>query len=62
MASASMSGYPVTFDVDYPEGLNRLTTLLRLIWAIPTLLGITLVTFLLMVLSPGIGSARHHAR
>lgn len=27
--------YPVRFDVDYPESLDRLKTLLRLIWIIP---------------------------
>ncbi len=29
--------YPIRFAVDYPESLNRLTTLLRLIWALPLL-------------------------
>lgn len=29
--------YPIRFDVDYPESLNRRTTLLRLIWALPLL-------------------------
>ena len=38
MASASMNEYPVRFDVEYPEELNRLTTLLRPIWALPILL------------------------
>jgi hypothetical protein len=28
-------GYPLTFNVDYPEKLDRLTTFLRLIWIIP---------------------------
>ena len=36
------SGYPVRFDVDYPEdGLDRLSTAFRLIWVIP----ITIVLF-----------------
>jgi Domain of unknown function (DUF4389) len=35
MASSIPDSYPVRFDVDYPESLNRLTTLLRLIWLIP---------------------------
>lgn len=30
--------YPARLDVDYPDRLNQLTTLLRLIWAIPILL------------------------
>ena len=30
------AGYPVRFDVDYPEeGLDRLSTAFRLIWVIP---------------------------
>ncbi len=37
VASLDAPDYPVRFDVDYPERLNRLTTLLRLIWAIPVL-------------------------
>ena len=32
---ADTSSYATRFDVDYPERLDRLTTLLRLIWAIP---------------------------
>jgi len=37
--------YAARFDVDYPEGqLNRLTTLLRLLWAIPILIILGLLT------------------
>lgn len=32
------SSYAARFDIDYPERLDRLTTLLRLIWAIPILI------------------------
>ena len=32
---ADSSDYPARFDVDYPAQRDRLTTLLRLIWAIP---------------------------
>lgn len=38
MATQATASYPVTFDVEYPERLSRLTTLLRLIWAIPILI------------------------
>jgi hypothetical protein len=29
--------YPARLDIDYPEGLDRFTTLLRLIWIVPIL-------------------------
>jgi hypothetical protein len=35
MAVEAAAPYPVRFDVDYPEQLDRLTTLLRLIWVLP---------------------------
>ncbi len=35
--------YPARLDIDYPERLDRLTTLLRLIWAIPILVIIGLI-------------------
>ena len=35
---ADTSSYAARFDVAYPEKLDRLTTLLRLIWAIPILI------------------------
>lgn len=34
-SNAGLSDYPVQFDVDYPERLNRLTTALRVFWIIP---------------------------
>jgi hypothetical protein len=36
--------YPATFDIDYPEKLNRLTSFFRIIWSLPAL-------FILFVLS-----------
>ncbi|HUG32818.1 MAG TPA: DUF4389 domain-containing protein [Acidimicrobiia bacterium] len=44
MTSASHYDYPARLDVDYPEGLDRLTTFLRLIWAIPILVILSLLT------------------
>lgn len=32
------SGYPARLEIDYPEHLDRLTTAFRLIWAIPILI------------------------
>jgi len=36
--------YPARLDVDYPTKLDRLTTFFRLIWAIPILIILTLIT------------------
>ena len=36
--------YPARLDVDYPEKLDRLTTFFRLIWALPILVILTLIT------------------
>ncbi len=36
--------YPAHLDVDYPDRLDRLTTLFRLIWAIPILIIVGLLT------------------
>lgn len=36
--------YAARLDVDYPEELNRLTTLLRVIWIIPILILLALLT------------------
>ncbi len=41
---ADTSSYAARFDVDYPEQLDRLTTLLRLIWGIPILIILGLLT------------------
>jgi hypothetical protein len=42
VATTAPTAYPLQYDVDYPEQLNRLTTLLRLFWLIP--IGIVYVT------------------
>jgi hypothetical protein len=47
--------YPVSFDVDYPEKLDRFTTFVRIIWAIPALAILTILT------SSGSGSFMHTA-
>jgi hypothetical protein len=39
-----LAPYPARLDIDYPEHLDRLTTLLRIIWAIPILIILSLVT------------------
>jgi len=36
--------YPARLEIDYPEQLDRFTTLLRLIWAIPIVLVLALIT------------------
>jgi hypothetical protein len=36
--------YPARLRVDYPERLDRLTTLLRILWAIPILVILSLIT------------------
>jgi hypothetical protein len=36
--------YPARIEIDYPEKLDRVTTLLRLLWAIPILIIIALLT------------------
>ena len=38
MAAAQTSTeYPARLEIDYPERLSRLTTLVRVIWVLPTL-------------------------
>lgn len=37
-------GYPARLDIDYAEGLDRLSTFFRLIWAIPILIVLALLT------------------
>ena len=47
MASAStqpLAPYPARLDIDYPQQLDRLTTLLRIVWAIPILIILGLIT------------------
>jgi Domain of unknown function (DUF4389) len=41
---AQATSYPARFDVDYPGQMDRLTTLLRLIWAIPILIVLALLS------------------
>lgn len=36
--------YPARLDIDYPDRLDRLTTFFRLIWVIPILIILTLIT------------------
>lgn len=36
--------YPARLDIDYPEELDRLTTFFRIIWVIPILIILSLVT------------------
>jgi hypothetical protein len=36
--------YPARLDIDYPDRLDRLTTFFRIIWVIPILIILTLVT------------------
>ena len=36
--------YPLRLDIDYPEKLNRGTTLLRLIWIIPIMIILGLIS------------------
>ena len=41
---ASLEPYPARLDIDYPEKLDRLTTFFRLIWAIPVLIILSLLS------------------
>lgn len=40
----SDSNYPATLQIDYPKKLDRLTTLLRILWVIPILIILSLVS------------------
>lgn len=42
--TAQPESYAARLEIDYPEQLNRLTTLLRVIWIFPILLILTLVS------------------
>lgn len=44
MTATANAQYPARLDVDYPDRLDRLTTLLRPIWAIPILVILALLT------------------
>lgn len=41
---ASTPAYPVRFHVDYPERLDRLTTAFRLLWLVPILVVIAVIS------------------
>ncbi|MDL2341898.1 MAG: DUF4389 domain-containing protein [Patescibacteria group bacterium] len=40
----AITTYPATLEIDYPKQLNRLTTLFRLIWAIPIFAVLAILT------------------
>ncbi|MGF1617288.1 MAG: DUF4389 domain-containing protein [Acidimicrobiia bacterium] len=42
--TTATDSYPARLDVDYPAKLDRLTTFFRLIWAVPILIILTLVS------------------
>ena len=42
--TSSPESYPARLEIDYPDKLDRLTTLFRLIWAIPILIILGLLT------------------
>jgi hypothetical protein len=41
---AQPESYPARLDIDYPEKLDRLTTFFRLIWAIPIIIVLTVLS------------------
>jgi hypothetical protein len=47
------SSYPASLSIDYPNKLDRLTTFFRLLWAIPVLILISILT------APGSGEFKH---
>jgi len=42
--AAKTTAYPASLDIDYPGKLDRLTSFFRIIWAIPALIILTLLT------------------
>lgn len=42
--AANNSTYPVTLDIDYPTKLDRFTSFVRVLWSIPILILISLIT------------------
>ncbi len=42
--AAKKATYPATFNIDYPEKLDRLSTFFRLVWSIPVLVVVTLLS------------------
>ena len=45
MSAQTTNAYPARLEVDYPDNLDRLSTLLRLIFAIPVLLLVSLMGY-----------------
>ena len=45
MSAQMTNAYPARLDVDYPDNLDRLSTLLRLIFAIPIMLLVALMSY-----------------
>ena len=45
MSAQMTNAYPARLEVDYPDSLDRLSTLLRLIFAIPILLLVSLMSY-----------------
>ncbi len=45
MSAQTTNAYPARLEVDYPDSLDRLSTLLRLIFAIPILLLVSLMSY-----------------
>jgi len=41
---ATKNSYPANLDVDYPKQLNRLTTFFRVVWALPILVILTILS------------------
>lgn len=44
MTTSSTSPYAARLDIDYPERLDRVTTFFRLLWAIPILIIVSLIS------------------
>lgn len=44
MTAPDSSGYAARLDIDYPESLDRVTTFFRLLWAIPIVIVMSLLT------------------
>jgi hypothetical protein len=44
VTSPSQPPYPARLDIDYPQQLDRITTFFRLIWAIPTVIILSLLS------------------